>query len=266
MLYKRTHGTAFENCIAKPKIMKQIFTLFIAAIASLSMYAYPANSSKISISSTSTAKLRVIVDGSRYKTNDNAVLINNLPQGYHSVKVYRLVRGNRQGNGYGNNNNYQLLYNANVYVKPQYHVDITINRFGKAFIDEQPINPAYYNDDDEDDWDDTNWNDNSWNNNDNNYNRTMDAVSFDRLKETLRNESFDNTRLNIAKQVMNTNYFTTAQVKEVVQLFSFENNKLDIAKYAYKNTTDRNNYFSVADCFTFSANKEELIRYIQNYR
>jgi hypothetical protein len=243
--------------------MKQTFTLFIATIISISMYAYP-YTSKISISSASNARLRVMVDGNRYKSNNNSFLISNLQQGYHTVKVYRFVNGNRSGNGYGNNSNYQLVYNANVYVKPQYHVDITINRFGKAFIDEQPINSTYNNDDD--DWGDDDWNDNNGNNNDYNYNREMNAQSFSSFKQTLENESFDNTRMTIAKQVINTNYFTTAQVREVLQLFSFENNKLEIAKYAYKNTLDKNNYFSLADCFTFSSNKDELMRYIQNYR
>ena len=65
---------------------------------------------------------------------------------------------------------------------------------------------------------------------------------------------------------MSGNYFTTVQVKEIVQLFSFENSKLDIAKHAYKNTIDKGNYFTVADCFTFSNNKDELMRYIREYR
>ncbi len=240
--------------------MKQIFTLLIAAITSISLYAYP-NYSKMTISSVSNTKLRIMVDGSRYKLNDNSVTINNLQQGYHAVKVYRQVHGNRQVNGYGNNNNnYQLVYSANVYVKPQYHVDITINRFGKAFIDEQLLSAGY----DDDDWDDDNWNDNNWN--DNNVGMAMNSQSFSSFKQSISNESFDNTRMNIAKSVINTNYFTSAQIKELLPLFSFEGNKLEMAKYAYKNTLDKNNYFSVADCFTFSSNKDELMRYIQNYR
>lgn len=246
--------------------MKQIFTLLIATFTSISLYAYP-NYSKMTISSAANSKMRVMVDGNRYKLNDNSVTINNLQQGYHAVKVYRQVRGNRQGNGYGNgnsNNNYQLVYSANVYVKPQYHVDITINRFGKAFIDEQVISAGYYDDEDDDDWGSNNWNDNNWN--DNNIGMAMNSQSFSSFKQSISNESFDNTRMNIAKSVINTNYFTSAQIKELLPLFSFEGNKLEIAKYAYKNTLDKNNYFSVADCFTFSSNKDELMRYIQNYR
>jgi hypothetical protein len=243
--------------------MKKTFTLLFAALLSLSMYAYPLLS-KMSISSNSGTTVRVMVDGNRYKASNNSVMIGNLQQGYHSVKVYQLVRNNRAASPYGNNSsNYKLVYSANVYVKPQYHVDITINRFGKAFIDEQPISAGYYDDGEDDDG----WDDNSWNNsNDYTSSRAMNAQSFDNFKQTLRNENFDNTRMNIARQVINANYFTAAQIKEVIQLFSFENNKLDIAKYAYRNTLDKNNYFSLTDCFSFSNNKDELIKYIQDYR
>ena len=247
--------------------MKQTFTLLLAAFISLSMYSYP-TFSKMSISSTSNAKLRVMVDGNRYKANDNSIMISNLQQGYHSVKVYQFIRGFIPSSpyGYNNNSNYRLVYSANVYVKPQYYVDIIINRFGKAFIDEQPINAGYY-DGDDDDWGDDNQNNNNWNNNnDYNSNRAMNTQSFDNFKQTMQKESFDNTRMNIAKQVIGSNYFTTAQIKDVLQLFSFESNKLDIAKYAYKNTIDKGNYFSLTDCFTFSSNKDELMQYIHNYR
>ena len=242
--------------------MKKTFTLFAAMLLTVMMYAYP-NQSVISISSNSKTAIRVMIDGNRYRASNNAVLINNLNAGYHSIKVYQLKKnygGIRNGSF---NNNYQLVYDANVYVKPQYYVDIIINRFGKAFFDEQPIAAGYSGDDDDDDWGDNNAN-NNWNNNhDYNTNRPMNTQSFDRFKEFLRNESFDNTRINIAKQVISTNWFTTAQVREIMGFFSFENSKLDIAKYALKYTVNKGDYFTLADEFSFSSNKDELMRYIQ---
>jgi hypothetical protein len=69
--------------------------------------------------------------------------------------------------------------------------------------------------------------------------------------------------MNIAKQVIGANYFTTSQIKDVMEAFSFENNKLEIAKYAYQYTVDKREYFTLADCFSFSNNKDELMKYIQ---
>ena len=147
-------------------------------------------------------------------------------------------------------------------MKPQFHTDISINRFGRAFIDERQMDQAYYAayNENEHDHDGTGWNNNG------NYMQPMNSRSFEQFRETLKNESFDNTRLVIAKQTIAANYFSTAQIKEIVQQFSFENNKLDIAKYSYKYTVDRNNYFMLNDTFSFSGSKEELARYIQAYR
>ncbi len=242
--------------------MKKTFTLFAALLLTVILYAHP-NQSKISISSTGNITIRVMVDGNRYPAGNNAVMINNLDPGYHSIKVYQLVNNNAGLRNYPFSNNYRLVYNANVYVKPQYYVDIMINRFGKAFFDEQPIAAGYYGDDNDDDWDDNNSN-NNWNSNQEyNTNRPMNIQSFERFKESLKNESFDNTRMNIAKQVITANWFTTAQVKEIMGFFSFENSKLDIAKYAYKYTVDKSDYFTLADCFTFSSYKDELMRYLR---
>jgi hypothetical protein len=254
--------------------MKQTFTLLLAFLISISLYAYPP-ASKLTISSISQAPLRVMVDGSRYKANNShTLMLSDLMPGYHTVKIYQRMRNFKPSPG-NSNGGYRLVYNATIFVRANYHVDITVNRFGKAFKDEQPINGNYY--DNDDDWADDNWNNNNewnengwdddWNNNSNsNFNRAMTTQQFERFKTSLSSESFDNTRMNIAKQVLGANYVTSAQVKEMLSFFSFENNKLEMAKYAYKNTIDKNEYYTVGDVFTFSSNKDELMNYIRNYR
>ncbi|MBL0355553.1 MAG: DUF4476 domain-containing protein [Chitinophagaceae bacterium] len=243
--------------------MKKTFTLLTAVLLAATNYAFP-NSSRISITSGSNASTRIMIDGNKYRADNNSFVLNNLTPGYHAIKVYQQKKNHGRNNIFGNGN-YQLVYSANVYVKPQYHVDITINRFGKAFFDEQPIN-TWNNGNDDDDWGDDGNGNYNWNNNYDNTGRAMNAQSFNRFKESLNKEVFENTRMNISKQVIASDYFTTAQIKELMESFSFENNKLEIAKYAYKYTVDKREYYSVADAFTFSSNKEELLRYIQNYK
>jgi hypothetical protein len=96
--------------------------------------------------------------------------------------------------------------------------------------------------------------------------QAMNTQVFEQFKQSLKNESFDNTRLTVAKQVINNNWFTAVQVKEIVKLFTFETSKLDIAKYAYTHTVDRGSYFIVNDAFTFSNTKDELMKYIQTVK
>ena len=243
--------------------MKKTFTLLAAMVFSLSVFAYYGQS-KLSIFGYGNMNIRVMVDGIKYRSTNNQVIISNLSDGNHTIRIFQLknTRGGNWGNSGNNMNNYQLVYNSNLFIKPQYQVDIVINRFGKVFTDEQPISMGYY--DEEDDWGNNNDN---WNNNGGGYNnQAMDARLFDQFKQSLKNAMFDDTRLNTAKQVIASNYFSSTQVREIIQQFSFENNRLEVAKYAYKYTIDKGSYFLVNDAFTFSTTREELTRYIQAYK
>ena len=214
---------------------------------------------KLSISTVTNDPVKVLVDGNNYNSREDQdeMTVNDIRPGYHSIKVYRQKKY-RNNNGWKSNRNMQMIYEGNIYVKPQYHVDVVINRFGKAFIDERQMSAGYF-DDNEDNGH------GGWGNNDNNM-QPMNSRVFEQFKQVIRNDSFDNTKLVVAKQTISTNYFSSAQVKEIVELFSFENSKLDIAKYSYKYTVDKNNYFLLNDAFAYSSSKEELARFIQAYR
>ncbi len=90
----------------------------------------------------------------------------------------------------------------------------------------------------------------------------MRKNDFMAAKQTIENESFDESRVNTAKSIISSNCLTSDQVLELCQLFSFEQSKLDVAKCAYGKTVDQNNYFKVVNAFTFSSSKDELNRYI----
>ncbi len=235
--------------------MKKTFTLLTALLFTAVLFAQ----SRLSISTAGNADIRIMIDGKKYPANSNALLLNHVNSGPHNVKIFRLTNERNRGQVYFKNSRYQLIYSNTLYLKPQYHTDIAINRFGKVFIDEQLLSNGYY-EEDEDDW--------GVDNNDqynNNYNRrAMDNTAFQQLKQAVEKESFDNTRMKIAKQFMAMNYFNTAQVKQLVELFSFENNRLDMAKYAYDFTVDKGNYYVVNDAFSFSNSKEALMDYIKN--
>lgn len=271
--------------------MKTIFTLLLSTLLSITLLAY--DGPRLTVSTVSSVKMQVEIDGRRYQMNDNAVSIRDLRSGYHTIKIYRdKKQKNRKFDfGFGNKNQ-EILYSNSVFLRDGYHFDILVNRFGKAFVDELRIdrNGDWYNDNDDDnrydqgsnnqvnrdnrDYRDNKDNrdnrdpryDNNNSNNNNNYNRAMADYDFTQAKQTIQKEWFENTRVTTAKQIMDRNYFTSRQVKELLQLFTFENNKLELAKYAYGKTVDRNNYFIINDVFTFNGSKEELDRYIRDYR
>lgn len=90
----------------------------------------------------------------------------------------------------------------------------------------------------------------------------MDMNSFGDAKKTIGNASFEDTKLSTAKSILSANCVTTDQVIAICKMFSYEASKLDFAKFAYSKTTDRGNYFKVANVFSFDASKTELNEFI----
>ena len=267
--------------------MKTIFTLLLSSLFTLSSMAY--DGTRLTVSTLSTQKLIVEVDGRRYSFSDNTVSLSNIRPGVHNIRVLRELK--KKGNGvFGiGNKREEVIYSIKATLKNGYHFDILVNRFGKVMIDERRIdlNNDWFDDDDYygNDRNDRNYDDRDYrdrddrdfpnrddrnyddrNDRDNNYGRAMNVNDFNLAKETLRKEWFENTRLSNAKQLVDRNFFISQQVKELLLLFTFENNKLDLAKYAYSKTIDKNNYVIVNDAFSFADSKDELARYIRESR
>lgn len=94
----------------------------------------------------------------------------------------------------------------------------------------------------------------------------MGTSDFNTAKSSISSKSFEDSKVTVAKQVIDANCLSTRQVKEIMELMTFEENKLTIAKYAYTKTTDPNNYFQLNDAFTFESSIDELNAYINANR
>jgi hypothetical protein len=94
----------------------------------------------------------------------------------------------------------------------------------------------------------------------------MNNSDFASAKKSIAAKSFEDSKLTVAKQILNSNCLNTSQVKEIMDQFTFEQTKLDWAKYAYTKTTDRNNYFKINDGFTFEASIDDLNDYISKQK
>lgn len=86
----------------------------------------------------------------------------------------------------------------------------------------------------------------------------------ERMYNTLKKESFDDTRLSMAKNMVASNNMAAHQIKRLAESFSFDKNKLSFLKYAYNHCIDRQNYYECVDVLIFSSDKEALLRYINN--
>lgn len=90
----------------------------------------------------------------------------------------------------------------------------------------------------------------------------MSEPDFQKAKQSIASKSFEDSKLSIAKQVINSNCLFSKQVREIMVLFNFEDTRLDLAKYAYGYTYDTGNYFTVNDAFQFESSVDELNDYI----
>ncbi|MBK7183685.1 MAG: DUF4476 domain-containing protein [Bacteroidetes bacterium] len=92
----------------------------------------------------------------------------------------------------------------------------------------------------------------------NNCSMGMTATNFEAAKKSIQAKNFDDSKLIIAKQILDNNCLKCSQIKELMGLFSFEGSKLEIAKYAWHHVVDKGNYFTINDAFTFDSSVDEL--------
>lgn len=97
-------------------------------------------------------------------------------------------------------------------------------------------------------------------------NYPMTDGDFNEAKQSIASKTFEDSKLQIAKQIAKANCLLASQVKQIMQLFEYEDSKLDFAKYAYKYTYDQNNYYKVNDAFEYELTIEELDEYIESIR
>jgi len=96
--------------------------------------------------------------------------------------------------------------------------------------------------------------------------RPMAPGDFEQAKASISSKNFEDSKLTIAKQIIQSNCLLSSQVKEIMLIFSFEDTRLDFAKFAYAYTLDLGNYYKVNDAFTFELSIDELNKYIHGFK
>ena len=82
----------------------------------------------------------------------------------------------------------------------------------------------------------------------------------------LKAQSFDNERLSLAKTLVSSALFTSAQIARMAQTIDFSNSQVDFLKYAYSYCSDPMGYVRAIDILTFSSDKKKVADYIATQR
>lgn len=110
--------------------MKKIITFLAFVFLSVSVFAdrFP---SRLVVTNLENTTVRIVIDGRHYEGIGNTLALNDLSAGYHKVKVYQVRRGWF--------NSDRLIYSSKVFLKPNYQVNVLINRSGQLSINEQQM-------------------------------------------------------------------------------------------------------------------------------
>lgn len=220
--------------------MKTISTLLASLILSISVFALDRPSGSLFVQSNDRGNVKVMLDGKLFESRDNTLFIQDVRSGNHDVKVYR-QRNSGMYSTYVQN--YELVYDGRLNVNRGKQISITIDRFGGVKINEQKnrgdrgyidqdYNRPYHSDNRSDRYD------SDYRDNDFRFSRAISDKELDFVLYSIGKEWFESNKLESARHIIATNYFTSGQVKSLLQLFSFESNRLELAKLAYKMTVD----------------------------
>lgn len=92
----------------------------------------------------------------------------------------------------------------------------------------------------------------------------MSPGDFNSAVSTIKKQSFEDSKLKTAKQIVTSNCLNTNQIMQIANLFSFEDNKLDFAKFAYDYCMEPQSYYKLNGIFNFSSNADALSDYVQS--
>ena len=90
----------------------------------------------------------------------------------------------------------------------------------------------------------------------------MNDHEFMHIKRTIADRWFDSSKRRVALQLIESNHFTSFQIRELLLLFDFESSRLVVAKRAFHHVCDQNNYYVVYDVFDFDSSVDNLNRFI----
>ncbi|MBK6730994.1 MAG: DUF4476 domain-containing protein [Bacteroidetes bacterium] len=187
------------------------------------------------------------MDGQFFESRGKYIIIYNLTPGYHQLEIFAKQNCNHPNHpGYCQG---AKIFASSIFIQPASALRGYIDKQGQFSIIQNVIANPYYG--------------NTY------YYQAPIAIApadFNNLWNTINAQWFDDTRLAVAMQALNTNYLTSNQVTDILNIFWFEQTKLAFAKAAYLRVIDPQNYYVVNNAFWFQSSVQELSAYILRFR
>jgi hypothetical protein len=91
----------------------------------------------------------------------------------------------------------------------------------------------------------------------------MPEASYAKMKKSVEDKPFSDTKMSTAKLATKNNCMSVAQVKGICALFSMDEDKLTYAKYAYDYSMEKGNYYQVGEIFSFSSTTDDFNKFLE---
>lgn len=82
--------------------------------------------------------------------------------------------------------------------------------------------------------------------------------NFDKLMKGLKSEAFDDGKTSFVETFASQSHLNCAQAREILKAFSFDEGRIKSAVALYPKITDKQNFFTVLDAFTFDVSRKEV--------
>ncbi|MBQ9545802.1 MAG: DUF4476 domain-containing protein [Bacteroidales bacterium] len=84
------------------------------------------------------------------------------------------------------------------------------------------------------------------------------------ITERIRKESFEDDRVQMAKDQVAMRWFTAAQIIQLANTLTFENNRLEFLMFAYDFCVDHEHYNAAEDVLKFQSNRNSLREFLRS--
>jgi uncharacterized membrane protein YjjP (DUF1212 family) len=222
--------------------MKKLTTFILSTFFAIIAFA-----GNVTITINGNQNMHVLIDGKTYTlanfkkngANSKSMLITNLANGQHTIKVFRATTANRRSTE---------VYSSTFTLRSEYDMKITVNgNNGRVKMAEVLINGQ------------TTTQGNS-------SQKEMSASTFNELYQTISRKWSEDTKYAEANTTFTstTNKFSTDQIGQIIALVATENNRLLLAKNAYNNVVDPANYTQLNDLFNTQSYRDDLAAFIRS--
>lgn len=81
--------------------------------------------------------------------------------------------------------------------------------------------------------------------------------------DAISSKMFRDDKMDMAKLSTKDKCLSNAQIRGIAKLFSFEDQSLEFVKYAYDLSTQKSEYYALADMFTFMSSKDDFMAFLK---